>query len=87
MTHDDLTQHPQHPSFPDDFITDAYRYVPPQDDLSDVDERFVIDFRSYGDLDDGQRWSTWLNVEPLSRGPEPRPASSGPRSRPGSLPR
>ena len=73
MSHDDFTQYPEHPSFPDDFITDAYRYVPPQDDLSDVDERFVIDFRTYGDLDDGQRWSTWLNVEPLSRGPEPRP--------------
>ena len=64
---------PQHPAFPDDFITDAYRYVPPPDDLSDVDDRFVFDFRSYGDLDDGQRWSTWLNVEPLCRGPEPRP--------------
>ena len=73
MSHDDFTQYPEHPSFPDDFITDAYRYVPPHDDLSDVDERFVIDFRSYGDLDDGQRWSTWLSVEPLSRGPEPRP--------------
>ena len=22
---------------------------------------------------EGQRWSTWLSVEPLSRGPEPRP--------------
>ena len=73
MSHDDFTQYPQHPSFPDDFITDAYRYVPPPDDLSDVDERFVFDFRSYDDLDDGQRWSTWLSVEPLSRGPEPRP--------------
>ena len=72
MSHD-FTQHPQYPSFPDDFISDAYRYVPPTDDLSDVDERFVIDFRTYGELDDGQRWSTWLNVEPLSRGPEPRP--------------
>ena len=34
---------------------------------------FVFDFRSYDDLDDGQRWSTWLSVEPLCRGPEPRP--------------
>ncbi|HRD63291.1 MAG TPA: RIO1 family regulatory kinase/ATPase [Nocardioides sp.] len=54
-------------------MTDAYRYVPPVDDLNDVDELFVFDFRSYDDLDDGQRWSTWLSVEPLSRGPEPRP--------------
>ena len=66
MSHDDLTQQPQFPSFPDDFITDAYRHVPPpQDDLSDVDEQFVFEFQSYDDLDDGQRWSTWLSVEPL----------------------
>jgi RIO kinase 1 len=69
----DFEQYQQFPDFPDDFITDAYRYVPPPDDLSDVDERFVFDFRAYDDLDDGQRWSTWLSVEPLSRGPEPRP--------------
>jgi RIO kinase 1 len=72
MSHD-LSQHPSFPDFPDDFITDAYRYVPPSDDLSDVDERFVFEFQSYDELDDGQRWSTWLSVEPLSRGPEPRP--------------
>lgn len=80
MSHD-FTHDPQHPDpfdrqgpdFPDDFLTDAYRYVPPPDDLSNVDERFVFDFRSYDDLEDGQRWSTWLSVEPLSRGPEPRP--------------
>jgi RIO kinase 1 len=72
MSHDDM-QGPQHPSFPDDFITDAYRYVPPPDDLSDVDSRFLFDFQSYDELGDGQRWSTWLSVEPLSRGPEPRP--------------
>lgn len=34
---------------------------------------FVFEFRSYDDILDGQRWSTWLSVEPLSRGPEPRP--------------
>ena len=43
------------------------------DDLTDVDERFVFDFRSYDDPGDGQRWSTWHSVEPLCRGPEPRP--------------
>src|SRR3569623_2696416 len=63
----------QHPVFPDDFITDAYRYVPPADDLSDVDSRFVFEFQTYDELEDGQRWSTWRSVEPLSRGPEPRP--------------
>ena len=61
MSHNDFTQYPEHPSFPDDFITDAYRYVPPADDLSDVDERFVFDFRSYDDsttASAGRRGST-----------------------------
>ncbi|MEP9364479.1 RIO1 family regulatory kinase/ATPase [Nocardioides sp. CN2-186] len=39
----------------------------------DLDPAFVFDFEAYDDLADGQRWSTWLSVEPLSRGPEPRP--------------
>jgi len=39
-----------------------------------IDSRFVLDFTSYDDPDDGQRWSTWSSVEPLCRGPEPRPA-------------
>jgi len=34
---------------------------------------FVFDFRTFDDPDEGQRWSTWLSVEPLCRGPEPRP--------------
>lgn len=35
---------------------------------------FTFDFTAYDDLDDpAQRWSTWLSVEPLCRGPEPRP--------------
>ncbi|QNN52150.1 serine protein kinase RIO [Nocardioides mesophilus] len=40
---------------------------------SDLDPFFVFDFRTADDPDEGQRWSTWLSVEPLSRGPEPRP--------------
>ncbi len=32
-----------------------------------------ISYVAYDDLDDGERWSTWLDVEPLCRGPEPRP--------------
>jgi RIO kinase 1 len=76
MSHD-FTHDPRNrssePRFPDDFITDAYRYVPPPVDLSDVDDEFVFEFQAYDELDDGQRWSTWLSVEPLSRGPEPRP--------------
>ena len=43
------------------------------DPLQRIDPNFVFDFQAYDDLDDGQRWSTWLSVEPLSRGPEPRP--------------
>ena len=42
-------------------------------DSPELDPRFVFDFTAYDDLEPGQRWSTWLAVEPLSRGPEPRP--------------
>lgn len=45
-----------------------------------LDPSFVFDFVAYDDLDDvsdtstdDRRWSTWLSVEPLCRGPEPRP--------------
>ncbi|QSR27299.1 serine/threonine protein kinase [Nocardioides aromaticivorans] len=38
-----------------------------------IDPRFVFDYQSYDEVEPGQRWSTWLSVEPLSRGPEPRP--------------
>lgn len=39
-----------------------------------IDPSFTFDFREYDDdLAPDQRWSTWLTVEPLSRGPEPRP--------------
>jgi RIO kinase 1 len=42
--------------------------------LDGIDPSFVFEFNAYDDLEDGQRWSTWLEVEPLSRGPEPRPS-------------
>src|SRR3546814_20832727 len=39
-----------------------------------VEPAFVFDFEALDEPDDAsQRWSTWLRVEPLSRGPEPRP--------------
>ena len=39
-----------------------------------LDPRFTFDFTAYDEPDDAnQRWSTWLSVEPLCRGPEPRP--------------
>ena len=42
--------------------------------VDDLDPSFVFDFQAYDDLEsDTQRWSTWLSVEPLCRGPEPRP--------------
>lgn len=51
--------------------------VPPSSSSSDeIDPRFVFDFQTYDDslvADDGRRWSTWHDVEPLCRGPEPRP--------------
>jgi RIO kinase 1 len=39
-----------------------------------LDPTFVFDFVAYDDLAPDQRWSTWLSVEPLCRGPEPRPS-------------
>jgi RIO kinase 1 len=55
--------------FPENLSTpDSSPSVP-----DDLDPRFVFDFQAYDDLGEGQRWSTWLEVEPLSRGPEPRP--------------
>lgn len=49
--------------------------APPAEPTPDpLDPSFVFDFTAYDELEDpGQRWSTWLSVEPLSRGPEPRP--------------
>lgn len=39
-----------------------------------IDPDFIFDFRALDEPDsDTQRWSTWLSVEPLCRGPEPRP--------------
>ncbi|WP_392425924.1 serine protein kinase RIO [Barrientosiimonas humi] len=39
-----------------------------------IDPRFTFDYQAYDeDLDPDQRWSTWLEVDPLQRGPQPRP--------------
>ncbi len=44
------------------------------DPTAGLDPSFVFDFRSYEEPDpEHQRWSTWHDVEPLCRGPEPRP--------------
>ncbi len=34
---------------------------------------FEFEFTPLDDPDSSQRWTTWLSVEPLCRGPEPRP--------------
>ena len=66
MSHD-LTPYPEPAA--DAHLTTAVTRL---DD--DLDPSFVFDFTAYDDLDaDTQRWSTWLDVEPLCRGPEPRP--------------
>jgi RIO kinase 1 len=40
---------------------------------SDLDPLFDVDYRAFDEPDDGQRWSTWHDVQALCRGPEPRP--------------
>ena len=39
----------------------------------DRSHRFTLDFSPSDDVDDGQRWSTYWDVERLCRGPEPVP--------------
>ncbi len=50
-----------------------FEHTSPDPALPDLDPRFVFDFRATDDPGEGQRFSTWLDVEPLCRGPEPRP--------------
>lgn len=59
-------------------ISDTGPAWPPADpadpDDPAIDPTFVFDFRALDDLErPDQRWSTWLAVEPLCRGPEPHP--------------
>ena len=55
---------------PGPLVTDE----PTDSPLDGIDPSFVFDFRAYDDPGDtDQRWSTWHSVEPLCRGPEPRP--------------
>ena len=65
-----------------------FEHTSPDPALPDLDPRFVFDFRATDDPGEGQRFSTWLDVEPLCRGPEPRPdwvvtEPGRPRHRPG----
>ncbi len=36
--------------------------------------RFTLDFETYDDPGDGQRWTTYWDVDPLFRGPQPPPS-------------
>lgn len=50
--------------------------APSDTDAADPDDlrpSFRFDFEALDDLGPDQRWSTWLAVQPLCRGPEPRP--------------
>jgi RIO kinase 1 len=69
MSHDSLHHPPHHPPHhPQHHTLDE-----PDPRLDGIDPAFVFDFQSYDEVGPGQRWSTWLAVEPLCRGPEPRP--------------
>lgn len=47
---------------------------PEADPLDGIDPSFLVDWHATDDIDDStQRWTTWHDVEPLCRGPEPRP--------------
>ena len=52
---------------------DAYEERFDENRFDGLDPSFVFDFTAYDEVGDSQRWSTWLSVEPLCRGPEPRP--------------
>jgi RIO kinase 1 len=45
----------------------------PSDPACGVDPFFVFDFRALDEPDEGRRWSSYWDVEPLCRGPEPVP--------------
>ena len=69
MSHD-FTQHPS-PDLSTDSTELSTRLDPR---LAGIDPAFVFDFEAHDEVEDAtQRWSTWLSVEPLCRGPEPRP--------------
>jgi RIO kinase 1 len=40
---------------------------------ADLDPDFTFDYRALDDVEDGQRFSTYWDVEPLMRGPQPPP--------------
>jgi RIO kinase 1 len=78
MSHDSHLQHPNlHGTqyFSDNLVRLPEPDTDPDHDrLDGIDSSFVFDFESYDEPDDDrQRWTTWYDVDPLCRGPEPRP--------------
>jgi RIO kinase 1 len=71
MSHDTFEHDEQYTS--DNFVRlPEPDHVP--DPLDGIDSSFVFDFDSYDEPEDErQRWTTWFDVDPLCRGPEPRP--------------
>lgn len=64
----------QHSSDPFPHLVPSSGPSPEVDPLDGIDPSFLLDWHATEEIDDDtQRWSTWLSVEPLSRGPEPRP--------------
>ena len=68
--------------FPQGFLTPDVRTTstdtspdttPTSDPFEGLDQRFVFDYTGYADLGEGQRWSSWDDLEALMKGPEPRP--------------
>lgn len=56
-------------ALPEDFLRPDDRSP-----LEGIDESFVFTYDTYADeLDEGQRWSRWEDLEALMKGPEPRP--------------
>ena len=59
---------------PQDLSPDPFPHPAPTETEPDLDPAFVFDFQAYDDPQGpGRRWTTWYDVEPLARGPEPRP--------------
>ena len=69
-----MTQHTGDPVSTDTPAAPDWPATPADPEPERLDPSFVFDFAQYDEIDaTHQRWTTWWDVEPLSRGPEPRP--------------
>jgi RIO kinase 1 len=72
-----MSSHPERAALTPEQFPDLFPEVSSDSDTdatAAIDPFFVFDFHASDDPADGQRMSTWMSVEPLCRGPEPRPA-------------